>query len=199
MRGYSGALGVRCNFCHADADTTKSRGLDFASDARDEKRIARVMMKMAREINGKLIPRARIQSPAAVRCVTCHHGLPRPETLAENLERTIEKDGVPAAQQRYRELREKYYGSGAYDFRPGSLNSVAEWLAGRKDLDGAIAIASMSVELDPQVADTYVTLGELQARKGDKTSAISSYQHALTLDPENRRAKELLKAAQAGE
>lgn len=199
MRGFSGALGVRCNFCHAEGDTTKSRGLDFASDARAEKRTARVMMKMVKDINGKLIPKAGIQSPASVGCVTCHHGLSRPETLADALERAVEKDGVPAAQARYRELRGKYYGSGAYDFRPGSLNSVAEWLAdARKDPDGAIAVANMSLEFDPNDAGTYAALGRAQALKGDKAAAVASYQHALTLDPENRRVKELLEAVQSG-
>ena len=200
MRGFSAALGVRCDFCHAQGDTARGRGLDFASDAKDEKRVARVMMKMADEINGKLIPRARIQSPAAVGCVTCHHGVERPETLADLLERTIEKDGVPAARQRYRELRDRYYGSGAYDFRPRSLDSVAEWLAeSRKDLDGALAIANLSLELDPKEAETYVTLGRIQARKGDTAAAAASYRRALDLDPRNRRAEELLKAAGAGE
>lgn len=199
MRSFSGALGVRCNFCHAAGDTTRTRELDFASDARAEKRIARVMMKMARDINGKLIPKAGIQSPATVACVTCHHGLPRPETLADDLEKTIQKDGVPAAQQRYRELRGKYYGSGAYDFRPASLNSVAEWLADdRKDPDGAMALANMSLEFDPNEAGTYTVLGRAQALKGDKEGAIASYQHALQLDPENRRVKELLEALQSG-
>ena len=38
MREYSVSLGVRCGFCHARiADTTKKE-LDFASDAKDEKK-----------------------------------------------------------------------------------------------------------------------------------------------------------------
>src|SRR5665213_1685567 len=46
MQYYTLSLGVRCGFCHArNSDTTK-RGLDFASDAKDEKKIAREMMTM---------------------------------------------------------------------------------------------------------------------------------------------------------
>ena len=33
MRQFSIGLGVRCNHCHAQADTTKGRGLDYASTA----------------------------------------------------------------------------------------------------------------------------------------------------------------------
>ncbi|HEY7727745.1 MAG TPA: c-type cytochrome [Candidatus Eisenbacteria bacterium] len=200
MQEFSGALGVRCHFCHADADTTKSRGLDYASDAREEKRIARAMMKMAGEINGKLLPRARIESPVTVGCVTCHHGVQRPETLADVLKRTAAKEGLPAAEQQYRDLRAKYYGSGAYDFRPGSLTAVAEWLAGeRKDLDGALAVAAMSVEMDPDAAEGYVTLGRVQALRGEKGAAVASFHHALALEPNNRSARELLKSVESGE
>ncbi len=50
MRQFSVGLGVRCNFCHAEADSTKGKGLDFASDARNEKKVARTMMTMAETI-----------------------------------------------------------------------------------------------------------------------------------------------------
>ena len=35
MRGYNAALGVKCNFCHAENPDTKK--MDFASDAKKEK------------------------------------------------------------------------------------------------------------------------------------------------------------------
>jgi tetratricopeptide (TPR) repeat protein len=200
MRGFSGGLGVRCGFCHAQADTGRSGELDFASDAKKEKRIARAMMKMVREINGKLIPKAGMRAPAAVGCVTCHHGIEHPETLAGVLERTIAKKGLPAAQEQYRELREKYYGSGAYDFRAGSLNAVAEWLArDRQDPDGALEMANLSLEQDPKSADTYITIGQIQEMKGDRGAAIESYRRALELDPGNRRVMERIKAAESGQ
>ncbi len=83
------------------------------------------------------------------------------------LEETAGKDGVPAAQQQYNDLRAKYYGSAAYDFSPRSLQDFAQWLAhDKKDLDGAIAIANMSIQRDPEVADNYSVLAMLQVRKG---------------------------------
>lgn len=82
MDNFKDALGVRCNFCHApeNGDST-SHKLDFASDAKPEKNIAREMMKMTNKINkkyfsfnkdpeGKMIP--------TIACMTCHRGSPHP-------------------------------------------------------------------------------------------------------------------------
>lgn len=200
MRGFSTGLGVRCNYCHASVDSTKGRGLDFASDAKKEKVIARNMMTMVSAINTSYIAKAGIQSPAQVGCVTCHHGIQKPQTLTDALKATVAKDSLAAAQQQYKDLRAKYYGTGAYDFSPRSLQSLAEWLAhDKKDLDGAIVIANMSIEQDPKDPDNYSVLGMIQAEKGDKTAAIESVKHALELDPQNHQAQDILKQLQSGQ
>src|SRR5437867_5354710 len=158
MRGFSMGLGVRCDHCHFFQEATRHG--DFASDEKKEKDIARGMMMMVKEINGKLVPRTGVENPVQVRCVTCHHGVAHPQTLADVLKGAVEKDGIAAAQPKYKELREKYYGSGAYDFRPASLNAVAEWLAhDRKDLDGAISIMRFSIGQDSTGADSHAMLG----------------------------------------
>ncbi len=61
-------------------------GLDYASDAKPEKQIARRMMIMTVGINKKyfglkhpLIGRSIL----AITCVTCHNGQPRPGDLEE--------------------------------------------------------------------------------------------------------------------
>jgi tetratricopeptide (TPR) repeat protein len=197
MRRFSIGLGVRCNHCHAQDDSVKGR-LDYASDAVKKKEIARGMMKMVAQINKKLIPKAGVQSPTQVQCVTCHRGVVIPETLTDLLKKTVRKDGIEETKQKYSELRAKYYGSGSYDFGPGSLNALAEWLArDQKDPDGAISIMRLSLERDPSVPDSHILLGSFQNMKGDKSAAIESLKRALELDPENRRAQELLKGLQS--
>ena len=197
MRGFAGSLGVRCTHCHVGDNPNSLEGMDFASDQKDKKVIARGMMKMVKKINKDLLPKAGVKDPMEVRCVTCHHGLPRPETLEMALRSTVEKDGVPAADKRYRELREQYYGSAAYDFRPGPVNMVAEWLAfEKKDYDGAVAILGLNSEFYPKNGYTYNLMGRIQEAKGDKTAAIASYKKALALDPDDRRSKELLEKAE---
>ena len=66
MRQFSIGLGVRCNYCHAQGDSAKGKGLDFASDAKKEKGIARGMMKMVDKINTRLVPSTGVKSPAKV-------------------------------------------------------------------------------------------------------------------------------------
>jgi hypothetical protein len=74
---------VKCNFCHAPSADSTSHRLDFASDAKPEKDIARHMFKMTAKINkkyfsfnkddqGKTVP--------SVTCMTCHRSSPHPET-----------------------------------------------------------------------------------------------------------------------
>jgi tetratricopeptide (TPR) repeat protein len=193
MRGISGALGVRCGHCHAGGDPETLKGVDFASDEKKEKKIARAMMKMVGEINGTLLPAAGIEAPMEVRCVTCHRGLRKPETLDQAMIRTARKDGAAAAIAEYRKLRADHYGAGGYDFRPRTLNTVAEWLANEGgNLDGAIEVLKLNVEMDPGVANTHGMLGRFYVAKGDKTAAAAAFRKALELDPNDRRSKEAL-------
>jgi hypothetical protein len=48
MDAFKDALGVKCNFCHAPSADSSNHHLDFASDAKPEKNIARHMYKIFR-------------------------------------------------------------------------------------------------------------------------------------------------------
>ena len=75
MRGYNTALGVKCNFCHADNPETKK--MDFASDAKKEKEFARHMIVMTRDLNAKNFNWNNAKNPEqinVVTCVMCHRG-----------------------------------------------------------------------------------------------------------------------------
>ena len=80
MDSWKIALGVKCNFCHA-ADTATHR-MDFASDAKPEKDIARHMFRMTGKINKKYFSFNKndngVVTPA-ISCMTCHHGSPHPD------------------------------------------------------------------------------------------------------------------------
>lgn len=92
MRTFTRSLGVRCNHCHVVTATTPKEELDFPSDAKEEKRVARVMMRMTQQINGEWLERveeaeghheeqetAAAPAPMRVGCWTCHRGQPEPE------------------------------------------------------------------------------------------------------------------------
>jgi hypothetical protein len=77
---FQDALGVGCNFCHAQEKG--SLHLDYASDEKSEKEIARSMMRMAMDINKKYF---EVENPLigdslmTVSCNTCHHGVAHPD------------------------------------------------------------------------------------------------------------------------
>jgi hypothetical protein len=77
---FEDGLGVTCGFCHASK--TDSHGLDFASDAKPEKEIARSMMRMTIGINKKYFKLKHPQignSELTVTCNTCHKGVAFPD------------------------------------------------------------------------------------------------------------------------
>lgn len=81
MDSWKDALGVKCNFCHAPSADSSSHHLNFASDAKPEKNIARHMYKMAARINKKFFSMNKDANGAiipTVTCMTCHHGSPHP-------------------------------------------------------------------------------------------------------------------------
>jgi hypothetical protein len=89
MRGFSRGLGVRCNFCHAAAPAP-SEELDFASDEKGEKEIARAMLRMTMRINADLGDMGgggaahdgeahAGAGESRVSCWTCHRGKEDPD------------------------------------------------------------------------------------------------------------------------
>ncbi|MGC4037833.1 MAG: c-type cytochrome [Chitinophagaceae bacterium] len=85
MHDFNNALGVKCNFCHAEPKQGEQYP-DFASDEKPEKSVARSMIKMTNRINKKFFHgKSKIGDPnalVAVNCATCHHGSPHPEAEA---------------------------------------------------------------------------------------------------------------------
>jgi hypothetical protein len=76
---FEDGLGVSCTFCHAQGKDSLS--LDYASDAKPEKQIARRMMTMTMGINKKYFGLKHPllgDSVLAINCITCHNGQPRP-------------------------------------------------------------------------------------------------------------------------
>ena len=80
MRGFTGDLGVQCNYCHATNPETNRP--DFASDANPVKDKARVMIAMTENINKTYLTQlASRKSTDSVSCGTCHRGMSVPEVF----------------------------------------------------------------------------------------------------------------------
>jgi tetratricopeptide (TPR) repeat protein len=201
MRTFSFALGVRCTHCHVGENAADLSTVDFASDAKDTKKIAREMMKMSSEVNAILAKSIGAMRPEAlqVRCVTCHHGLARPETLEEVLTASVALAGPDSTVAKYRRLREEYYGMAAYDFSEWSLITIAEKLS--KDggsEDAALALLNTNLEFYPESAGTYARIAETYLAKGDKDAAMKNFEKALTLAPDDPWLQRRIERVKAG-
>jgi len=79
MKLFSQSLGVRCTFCHVGQEGAPLSTLDFASDAKQHKLIARDMLRMAHRLNTEL-PTITGDPSAKINCYTCHRGSEKPAT-----------------------------------------------------------------------------------------------------------------------
>ncbi|PWT83246.1 MAG: hypothetical protein C5B57_07275, partial [Blastocatellia bacterium] len=120
MQQFAAALGVQCGYCHVQDTPTD---FDFHSDDKPQKKVAREMMLMVREINAKVVAAVGQSESKTTRtlCVTCHRGVAIPRQLVDILDRTTVETGMASAIAQYRDLRKQYFGGQAYDFSEGSL------------------------------------------------------------------------------
>lgn len=197
MRGFTAALGVRCPYCHVGREGQPLDSFNFASDDKRPKRVARVMLHMVMHINGEHLGEVpdRPQPVVVVRCMTCHRGVTRPRLLDDELRLVLADSGLDAAVRRYRDLRDRYYGSGAYDFREGVLDEVARGEARARRIDNAIGLLRLNAEFNPTSARVAYLLGEAYLQKGDTAAAVAGFRDALakdsTLGPARRRLRAL--------
>lgn len=192
MKQWNQALGVRCDFCHEQKVPGDHQSIDFASDKIGHKEVARRMYRMTRDLNAGPLPTAAGEEDAAVSCVTCHRGLPSPTTLDRVVLRAVREKGPEAGVKKYRELRDRYYGSGSFDFGPQSLQVVAESLAAEPaQVDAALAICRLNLEMNPKFADGHVAVAQLLDLKQDQAGALAALEEALRLEPGHRHALRL--------
>lgn len=197
MREFSFALGVRCEYCHDQAEP--GGPINYASDARRPKQQARAMLRMVAALNDTLLAQlpSRAEPRVTVGCATCHRGLPLPKTLQTTLyEVAIEKGGA-AAVERYRELRQQEMGTGRYNFREWEINELARRLAESQHPDAAIAVLEMNGEFYPKSASIDYMLGELHRGRGEREQARARYRAAIAKEPAHEGAKRRLAELEA--
>jgi tetratricopeptide (TPR) repeat protein len=191
MRGFAFALGVRCDHCHvAKADhshppamVAAGRKLDFAADDRDEKKTARVMLRMVAAINRDYLGRIGKASPIRVECVTCHRGLTQPRTLNAILAEAAGKDGIEAAK---------------YDFGETPLNQLTESLLHADKNKEAVAIMEMNFAANrPTSMWAYHMLAMAHEANGEIEKALADYRQVVVLHPDDAWAKQQIEALSA--
>ncbi len=198
MRNFTEGLGVRCSFCHVGEEGKPLSTYDFASDDKDNKKKARIMLKMTNNINDDYLSELKDFGGGniiEVKCITCHHGLKEPKTLAQELNGVIKKKSVEEAINTYHDLYKEYYGGFSYNFKDNSLAELSHMLIEEKNYDAAIKISNLNIEQYPNSGLAYFTLGESYEASGDKAKAIENIKKSLELSPGNffynRKLKEL--------
>jgi tetratricopeptide (TPR) repeat protein len=193
MIGFTRALGVRCPYCHVGEEGKPLSTFDFASDENPNKNRAREMYRMLEDINNHL---KNIQPSGDQRvnmwCNTCHRGRPKPMTLEEELGEQYRKSGVEATLDYYADLKQKYYGRGPYDFGENALNNFGYDVM-KKDPAGAVQVLRLNAEQFPQSGNVWDSLAEAYMKSGNLTAAKEYYEKALTRDPTDQNAQDMLR------
>ena len=92
----------------------------------------------------------------------------------------------------YTMLTQRY----GYTILPNEKNVYdwASWLANKpENLDNAISLLEMLTNVYPSSSKTFIALGDVYEKKGDKKKALSSYQKAARLDPSSAELNGKLK------
>ena len=110
--------------------------------------------------------------------------------IAEELFKTLSEKNIASAIQHYHDLKKKYPDN--YNFRESELNRLGYQLLGLEKVDEAIKIFKLNVEVYPDAANTYDSLGEAYMRHGDTELAIVNYKKTLELNPGNENATKML-------
>ena len=91
MRGFARSLGTRCNHCHVANPPGSAEEFDYANDSKPEKRTARTMLLMTRNVNADYLSKVNAHGQT-VTCFTCHRGHTVPQL------QVVEPAERPAAQ-----------------------------------------------------------------------------------------------------
>jgi hypothetical protein len=203
MRGFTQALGVRCEYCHAMRDgVTPEPGqpiqisqLNLPSDANPRKNKARFMLRMTDSLNRVVLASMpdRRDPPVAVNCMTCHRQNAVPTTIETVIADVYTKSGIDSAIARYRALRGADLMSGKYNFGEQPVGELARRLAEQGKHADAIKLLEMNQEFFPNSVNIDVQIAQLQAASGNRDAAIARLRAVLTKNPNHQGAQNALR------
>ena len=108
-------------------------------------------------------------------------------SIADLLFTTVGEKGAAAAIAQYRDLKARP-ASSEYNFAEAELNMLGYRLLQANKIPDAVEIFKLNVEMYPQSANAYDSLGEAYIRQGNKDLAIANYKKSLELDPKSANA-----------
>ena len=103
----------------------------------------------------------------------------------------LRENGFDKASQTYADIKK---GIPDFALKENEVNSWGYWLIlAYGKIKEAIEVFKLNVELYPESANVYDSLGETYMRNGDKELAIENYQKSVELNPQNTNAIAMLK------
>jgi hypothetical protein len=178
MDAFNESLGVECVYCHVQDGAGR---VDYVSDAKREKLVARQMILLRDSINvmmpaivgkpagaGPTSGDGRAGAPVRVLCRSCHRGLPVPRAITDVVADAAAGGGAAAGLARYRELRARYYGGQEYDFGENSLLTIARRALEADKADDAVAYLQANLEYFPASARTRNALEQARRARAGK-------------------------------
>lgn len=183
MIGFTEATGLRCSGCHSGQEGAPLNEYDFASDEKERKKKARMMIRMVETINADYL--SGIDAGVDVTCLTCHRGISSPQLTRDVLVEVARMSGVAAMRGKYRALRSEYYGTHSHDFSEPMLLDVAS-----RVLDGdaklALGVIELNLEYFPESFKGNFMMGQLLHAIGDVGAAREHYRRALDIRPDTQ-------------
>lgn len=187
MFSFGQQVGLRCSKCHNFEADTPMAERDFASDAKELKRVAREMMLMVDGINDTVssIDRGSGHTPLNVNCMTCHRGVSQPRQIDEVFNSARSERGLGAAIEEYKSLRKTWYAAGAYDFSAWRLGGMAQEIVDSGNVDDGMRVHALNFELNEDDGSIYFHRAETYEKQGQIENAIRDYGKALEMEPES--------------
>lgn len=108
----------------------------------------------------------------------------------QNVYNSLNEKGTQFVKDNFKELTRNFHPTDPKDI---ILNQVGYTFLFDNQIDKAIAAFQLNVDLFPNVANCYDSLGEALLAKGDRAGALKNYKKALELDPNLPSAQKAVK------
>lgn len=111
-------------------------------------------------------------------------------SLASHIVRTMFNNNSETALQEYNTIKQNFIEG--YLVYEDEFNAIAYNLLERKRNNEAIDVLKLSIEIFPESANLYDSLGEMYLLQGNKKLALKSYKKSIDLNPNNVEGKKMV-------